>query len=404
MTVETVATPVGPVIPAPAPVTVTDNRLGCGEYEAVIMTRGGQQIVGFLPVSSAEWHRVLDDTSTGQAVIGGVGGALSRECCKTLDVIEPWVHELGLFRSGQRAWCGPIVEPVMDRNSDSATIAARDVSVWLDRRVLHVDHNYKTPGPDLSVIFTDYFNDAMLLENSAGLTITATPCGVTGSRATLATDCVSAGSQIRELSRTGIDWTTIDREILVGGSVVGAAPLTILYDDHFSQPPQVALDGLAQATKWYVVGAGKGRNMALGTAQAPDALIQKYGLLEQAVKEPLILDQGSADAAAGSRLSLTAKPPGVIQSGILSPLAPITLAQLVPGMIIRVLLVSTCYAVDGVYRLKSVDATVSPDQDEQIGRVAAGEGHEQAKEAGYQQHHHRPGLWRYAEPIPVNEV
>lgn len=341
--------------PPPVPVAKLHHSLGCGIYTVYVLTRGGQFIVGQLPWSDLEWHRVLDDTSDAKVQIEGLAGR-GYDCCQVLSQVRPWKHELGIYRDTELVWAGPITEPVIANSSDNATISARDLTSWLDRRKIH--HDY-TPGgaTDLGVIFVHVVVDAMAPDNSPGLFVQATEAQVYGIYSVLAREHKIAGSEIRTLTSMGIDWTMIGRDLLAGGLVVPVAPAGILTDEHFAVPPDAKIDGLSQTNNPGVRGQGGGASGDETYGEVLDsASVQEFGLLESVAQDDLATTNQLAITAAEQIADLLSQPPGIIEQGQLHQNAPIDINRLVPGAEIDIRLSKSCFPVSQTFRISTVDA------------------------------------------------
>lgn len=330
----------------------------------MVYPRGGGRQLAEVEWSSLDWHRKLDDISTAQIKVAGISGR-SSECCGIVSSIDPWIHEIGLIRTvgseSFRVWAGPVQNVSFDQ--DTATIDCSDLAIWLTRRRLRDDHNYTQV--DLAVIFADYVYDAMIPENSAGLHVATSLCGVKGDRQVYAAQHLVAYDQLSELARTGIDWTVIDRYMLAGGLVLVNDPIATLVDEHFAVNPASAKDGTNASTYWGVSGGGSTElgDVVYGAAGGIDS---DYGLIERLVREDSILDSGSAAAQAASRLSLTRGSPPVISKGTLAPGAPLDLGPLVAGSPVVVKLSQNCVPVNGTYRLSQIDVSVSENAAEKV--------------------------------------
>lgn len=345
-------------------VEIEAGILGCGVYEIGVFERGGATMIGSLPFDSLAWARDLDAVSEATLQITGISGA-GAACCALLGSIKPWQHELAMYRDGTRVWAGPIT--TIDVLGEVATISARDVMQWMWIRRLRHDHAFV--ATDLATIFQAYVTDALTLDNSMGLVVVPTPTGVTGDRSVLALQHMIAGDQLDELSRTGVDWTTIDRSVFVGGTVTPyPLPPTgrlVLIDDSFQTPPRVTTDGMQMATDWVVRGAGGGDGPDPVFGEA-GGLSATFGLVDRVETNEEILDSPSAAAQAASRLALTGGGATVVSEGILSPDAGVTIDQLVPGLPVELRLVNPCLQILVDYRLASVKVTAGATQDEQV--------------------------------------
>lgn len=336
--------------------------LGCGTYQAFIIPRGGDsgQLVGEVAWDQLTWERVLDDTSQATAALSLANPA----CCDLLAVARPWQHELAIYRDGAPVWTGPLyvsTEPVQQ-----SQFTARDLTVWWDRRRIHDDHVFV--ATDIASIFEAVASDAMAPDNSPGLVVSATPCGILSTQTYLAVQHLLAGPTLRDLANIGIDWTTVNREVLVGGTTVPASPIGILVDEHFLTPPQPTIDGSTQRNSIIVRGSGGGAagDTIFGGPAEDAAAILRDGLLEDVVTVSTIGDNATAIAAATTRVELQSDV--VLVGGcVLAPSAPVTVDQLIAGAVVTLKLTGTCIPVDGPYRIQKVAATISAtDNIEQI--------------------------------------
>lgn len=373
--------------PVPGPADRAD-LLECGIYDAMIFTRGLGEIVGRLPFGLLDWSRVLDGVSTASLTVDGVANRSQlQKCCALLGEVEPFEHELALYRNGYRAWSGPITAMTFPPNQ--ILISAFDLSGWLQLRTLHTDYN--AVQQDLIDIWINYVEDAMAVENSAGLHPTALALsGILADRLTQITEHNVALDAIGELERTGIDWTTVDRVMQAGPVLTQPPPILdalefpLLIDASFRVPPTILLDGLQGANCWFVQGGAAGAAGAVifgeyGPAfdatpdhvaqpAAPDyaAIEGQYGRIEKVVSESRVLDQASIDKNAQSRYDLTKRPVAVINAGLLLPSAPIAMRKLVPGSLVQVHLANACKPIGDFYRIKSVKVTAQGDGSEDV--------------------------------------
>jgi hypothetical protein len=203
----------------------------------------------------------------------------------------------------------------------------------------------------------------MAPDTTPGLNVHTTPCGVTGTMTLLELQHLVAGPKIRDLSRIGVDWTTVGRDVLAGGAAVPTESIGTFLDEHFvrseGKGATPKLDGTQQTNAWLVRGQGGGSagDTVFGYDGDPAAAALD-GLLESVATVSTIQDGDSALAAAQTRLALTSDVL-TLESAILSPDAPFTIDQLVPGALCELALDSTCIPVTGPYRLQKVTVTAS---------------------------------------------
>lgn len=306
-----------------------------------------------MPWTTLEWGRVLDDTSEASVTVAG-SFATGENRCKSLAGVYPWEHELAIYRDTYRVWSGPIVQ-VQNPGGGVVTLRAMDLSRWLDERFIHSDHDYPTPGSDVAVIFRDYVEDAMTPDNTPGLTVSVQPTGIDGVRTVKASEYQVAGAAIRELARTGIDWTMQDRVMFAGGQTVPQTTVLTLFDSHTSTAT-VTRDGLSQQNRIIVAGSGIAVDGPSVIGEASDAVSEGVdGLLEGYSSESEIGDVPSATAAAQTRLDLVSDTPTLLSSVDLDQTAPFSQTDLVAGILVDLRLTETDLGpVIDRYRIASI--------------------------------------------------
>jgi hypothetical protein len=115
----------------------------CGYHEAFVYERGGTVLVGQLTgVHLLSWERVRDDIS--HAEVRMVGS----ECCGILEDVEVVVHELHIYRSGEKVWEGPITR--LEFEYDGVDIFAEDILWAGKKRALEYGYNLEK-APDNAV-------------------------------------------------------------------------------------------------------------------------------------------------------------------------------------------------------------------------------------------------------------
>lgn len=345
-----------------------EGQLGCGSYEAHILTRGGGELVAVIPWNQLSWGRVLDDTSQG-SVSGDIG------CCGVLSRARSWKNELVILRDGREVWVGPVLTPSSPLQGSTTQFKcdAADITAWWDHRLIHEDHNFEVPT-DLATIFEALSVDAMRPDTSPGLQLAVSLCGVKSVFKVLAAQHQIAGQPLRDISKIGVDWTAIGRRVLAGGLVVPTDPIGTFTDDHFIQPPIVIESGTEKANRWVVTGSGGGAagDAIYGIGQDA-ASRDENGLLESVASVSTVQDYDGAVAAAKTRVALT-KEILSVQSAILDQSAPFPIETLIPGAACELALNETCIPAHGRYRLQNVSVTAGTDGTEQVTVVFQPEG------------------------------
>ena len=319
--------------------------VGCATHYYNITDRDGGMVTASGVLTEVSYNRVLNDTSTAQAVIG-VSGA---NCCAELAGIRTWRHYLNIFRDDAFMWSGPIAS--VDWSFDKVTVNAVDLIGLLDRRVPHQDFTFT--GTDLTEIARQLIEDGFAPDDPGHTVTVVGPAGVTGGRE-YSENIGQTADHLRDLSDTGLDFTAVGANIVLlpedSCDVVGR-----LSDEDLPEGVTVTEDGAALATRWVV--AGSDESSAVGSAGGVDAY---YGLLEVYTEQTSITDQASADAAAASRLAVSSSAVTIdTQNVTLSPTANVDVLSLVPGWCLVITTSSTCRDIS--QRLKITGLQVSED-------------------------------------------
>lgn len=330
-------------------------QLGCEQWHAFVASRGGATIYAELPWATlqAPRLRVLNDSGEARIVVGLEAAALEddTDCQLILERLKPWKHEIHLWRGdngSQADWVGVPGNPKFGR--DTVEIPCLDLSIWFERRTLPTARSYT--ATDLATIFAQYASDALSRDTSPNITVTTSPTSITGDRDVTATNRTFAMDEMRELSRSGVDWTMLRRELLGGGVIVPAPQTHVIIEDFFLPEPYEP-QGLATASEVWVRGE---------IGSAPDVPILGHaggvgaetGLIERVFTEGTIKDVASANANAQTRLDLLSDPPGLVSGRLLGE-APIQFGELVPGrMLADMRLRVGVRRITGEYRLLAV--------------------------------------------------
>lgn len=378
------------------PVGDQDNVLGCAsEYRAVIHWRGGgRQYLALERLSAVEWGRTINDISEASVSVAVVDAG--PECCEALGRVEPWVHELTIYRDGELVWQGPVVRPRFRR--DTVTIEAQDITAWFDHlvntfRVTYTSSTADARGRMRAPITYIAENHIRLNLVESSLSVPPDYPGIMdylvrrdmglprikvekdgSSNTTVWTEYL--GDILREWTKRGLTWTTVGRSLLLRGRPTSdtraAATLTL---DHIAGDVEVVKDGSAGATYAFATSqqsqdVSKGKT--LGTGRTGTA----YGRLDTLVK---IQEEEAADAdlRAAARDALAGRYPvptsiAVPDAAQLTPDAPVTIRQLVPGERLDVLAHSLCVPLAQGFALSDLSVSWSSEQGGGAERVQIG--------------------------------
>lgn len=337
----------------PRPAAVRGRRLGCGRHRVLLQQRGGGagSVITELPWQTLSYGRVLDGVSAASVTVP-VDAAIDDDCCYALGTMTPWEHEIAIWRDGEQAWVGVIGEP--SHNQAGVVIPARDLFEWFERRLLPFDRSFT--NVDLGLVFRQYLLDALSRDTSPNISVSVGPTGVQGSRSVSATAYRHAADELLEIARNGVDFTVIGRTVVVGGAEVPGpsfGPLTNESLDNATITPR----GLIAATEVTMVGA-RVDDSDEPLARTAGGVSTRLGLVQQVYDESAIQDGPSLQAAAASRLALLGDVP-IFVEGILTPEAPVAMADLVPGVRADLRVTAACREASGIWRLAAVSVSAS---------------------------------------------
>ena len=223
---------------------MADCLLGCGTYRVLATNRcGNQTICELLNIGSIEWSRKMDDT--GEYIIKiDLRSQSDENCCQCIGDLRSWIHAIKIYRSsGGLVAFGPIVNILYKR--EEVIITARDVTAWLDVRMIHTTHTFV--NRNVMAAARELITDALAPDDPCGLLAKM----VVGTTQDLLTKTVEAnqyaGDALRELAKTSLDYTAIgDRIILADQLAYG--PYASLTDENFVADLEVEERGLETAS------------------------------------------------------------------------------------------------------------------------------------------------------------
>lgn len=201
---------------------MTTETIGCaGGYQAMIVRQAGDMTgQGIKPESAgmlkeivtARWGRVRKRAAEAQVVVTKCPsncGFITQSANWT--GIDPWAHELWMWRDGALAFQGPIVEIRETRNT--FIITARDMVQWLYAREIRepYDQTWTVPGVAHSLINT-YFtpSDPDLMRHVVTFPYSSGSITVQYDRSQY-----TVGQKWDELTSNGLDYTTVGRSIYI---------------------------------------------------------------------------------------------------------------------------------------------------------------------------------------------
>jgi hypothetical protein len=350
--------------------------LGCCEHRVVLVGRCGYPPVGDLTTVDMDYERVLNDT--GSATFTFAPGD-DTDCCERLGQLQCWAHELLIFRCSELVWLGPVVDIKWKR--DTVTVEARDISAWLDFRIIHNDYEFIATdlGEIAMTLLEDAFgpteqnpggsDDACIMDN---IQIPRNGAGnpEIGVLADFKVTACSAymGDVLRELAKIGLDFTVLGRSLVIMADDA-PAPQAVLRGDAFLADLEIEQRGLDAAN--YVCASGQEDPITHLPVSATYAINDNYyGRLERLMTLDHATDDDAALSAATSRVESSSPPPlfiNVPDGAQLNPETGITFSQLVPGQTFNLLIDEACKRVTQQLRLSHVHVVDNSADGEKIG-------------------------------------
>ena len=291
------------------------GTLGRGEWTAAVTEPGGRMVWASTASAVREFafNRKLSDTS--EANLGAIGSTAG-------DVIEPWLHALTIFYDDEPAWSGIVTR--VESSRGALDLAATDASAYWKRRRVPSARRYDQV--DAAHIMAQMVVDAMGQADPLKVADTLIEYP---SRVWAVVDVTANSMMVQEviddLVDAGLTWT-----IHAGRLLIGPGPerhvTARLTDRHLGDGISVVKDGKDVATDVLVVGKGVWGQAGLEG--------DRVGI-QAIVKADALTTVQECEEAARRELAQRSVAPRFLDvpSGVsLSPDAPITLGELIPGV------------------------------------------------------------------------
>lgn len=241
------------------------ETIGCPEGYSVVLVRqpGNMTNQGVTPepvgtlseIISLSWGRTLTSGASESTVT-------STKCYANCGLvtqnsnwtgIDPWAHELWLYRDGALCWQGPIVN--IRETRDSFIFTARDVLEWVYHReiVSFYAQTYTATGIASSLINTFFVNDDPdIISHKVTFPYATGEMSVKYDRAQF-----TVGQKFDELTQAGLEYSTLGRAIYLMGPrpANDDAPFLINLADIIGDA-EIVKDGLDYGD--HIVGLGEG--------------------------------------------------------------------------------------------------------------------------------------------------
>ncbi|MGW7504385.1 hypothetical protein ACWGIR_23030 [Streptomyces albidoflavus] len=386
--------------------------LGCAqEYRAAFHWRGGAQLYGSVLIdelTSVEWGRTVNDVA--DAKIHIARGAISPECCEMIGGrlradgsveggVEPWIHELTLWRDRDLVWQGPVLRTVESRSG--FTVEAVDVVGWLDRVVNNFRIRFTDkPDPDPVRVKgpVTRIAETIIRLNLAESTLSQPPDWAKildyvvrldtkkvirfekdgSSNKALWNEYI--GVILRELTKRGLLFTTVGRSLVLRGKPsskdLAVARLTL---DDFIGDIEVIRDGTTAATaSWATNQDTQNISKAGSYTEVVGRFGTEYGRLDSLVKVTGLGDSEDKpaeikeDLRQAAETDLEGRYPAPIainvpQGAQLSPAAPVSIHDLVGGERLDVVSAGWCTQIGQGFMVSDLSVSWSDGSGEKVG-------------------------------------
>lgn len=370
------------IFPPPPGSTVEDldtsaGRLGCGVPSVFITSRCSGSMtcqIDLSDITKLTWTRRLSEVSEAEVEIG-LSGDSSQTCCQCLAIVEPFCHELHIWRDGEEAWVGPIEAIRYER--ELVTIKAKDSLNWLDVRIPNQDIEFKTgglsgPTSDITDIAEFVIRDAFEEDVAIGHSCEVDNLYMVATGELI--DWFSEGFNqtaleiLTDIAETELDFTTLGRTIILTGDSASLTPLILLYDEHIMGEIEVTKDGKLLVNRQYVHYEGDAGIPAIGAKDEAERYC--YGLIERVMDGNGLQVLQDAEVTAQSIVDTAYIAPRVIEippGSKLSPDTPWTINQMVPGARVDVAVTRLCLELTQSFLLVGVSVEYSANEGESVG-------------------------------------
>lgn len=366
-------------------VYVPPPTLGCGTYEVYFKTRGGTtNVCASQNTTHISFNRTLNDTST--ATISVTTNGVSEECCRCYSEIRPWKHEMAIYRDNQLVWIGPITHIIHRQGGLTIDFTAKDLSAWFDKRWINL------PGTDYDVEDVDIRDVFQFLISNAynqgpwNMSWNLQNTGIPISKfypGYFPPDrwgglYSKIGDEIRDLTRSGIDWTIINRQMVAGNLETGdpnSRPL-MFTDEVWETIPDIPIVGDGMATQVGVAGGMGGYygyvDDQMWIQRPNDSYRTEYGVLQEFYQEDTLdeedttIQPNAVTQNAHGRREIKKAPFMSITGGTLSSQAPFDFSDLVPGTRAELRLGQSCLQLSDSYRIYSLSVSVDSESGESV--------------------------------------
>ena len=346
------------------------GNLQCGDYEVYVAERGGSTLVCRLRgITEVSYNRILNEFSECRVSV-----AMNADCVSALADVNPWKHELLVFRNSELAWIGPLIDLTYAPADSRIKLYARDLMAWTEKRFIELANtDYEVFDTELRDVFEwvlshGYDKDPwdMTWELSdTGITLDRfypgyyTPDRWGGNYSRVA-------DELRALVGSGIDFSVVGRHMYGGDLEINppASETLKIADHNWAKSPEIKVSGANMSNETAVAG-GSGGHYGWYDDQMwierDTASQNEYGLLQSFTQVQEMSDVYTTELPnpitqeSYGRSQFLKQPVVFISGGQLAGDAPFEISDLIPGAPIEVGLVSKLRDIQTEYRLVSVE-------------------------------------------------
>ena len=270
------------------------------------------------------------------------------------DMLEPWQYLVSIYANEQLAWHGVVYRTTATRSA--LEVVAHDGSTFWEHRRVAQGRSYL--NVDATQVARDLVTDAMGVNDPTRMVtfMQAEAAGVWVTKETVpGTRFVD--DEMKELVDAGLSWSVVSGR-LVFGPLVADYRTQPLQDQDWDAEVAVVKDGAEVVTDMLIMGSG-----VYGYYIDND---QTVGMLQGIEKADALVREGECEALAERRVMEARFPLRTLElsgDSRLLPSAPVTLDELVPGVIVPVSSSQTGVTVAADMMLESVEVTDGPDGD-----------------------------------------
>lgn len=330
---------------------VEETRLGAKSHSIVIAERSGRVVFQSTEhnLDSVSWSREYCNTTSAAASFTTTP--------YVANAIEPWVHTMAVYRGDDLVWFGIVVK--VRAKANLLEVTAKDGSAYWAKRRTGQKRTYR--NRDAAAIAQDVINDAIALDDPLqqvdGLVMVNSLIWMTmevPGALKLVKDIMD------DLEKQGLAWTFSAGRLIVG-PLPAQHTCNQITDEHWSADIEVVKEGGDVVTDCLTVGKGvygfyADRNQPTGVLQT----INKADSLVRAEE----CDNESRRVVAEA---LYAPRQIIVPSGAdLLPSAPVTIDELVPGVLVPISSRQTGITVGSTMALREVKVTAN-DKGESVG-------------------------------------